>query len=284
MVGSSVVFNFIPPALRPHLRRFGLSGVAAVALVVAMIFGVNPITLISGKTAPPPAPTSTTGVPKGQGTEADLAAYPRIVAGEADATWRGFFRLASMQYQPPQVVTGDGPGVFGCGLAGKDVTVAYCPNDNHIYVDLAAYGTLRERFATGADLALAHLIAEAYGQMAQASTGQFEALQSLIDTGDAEGVTILEKQIDEQAQCHAALWAAAAGIASLADNTAVQAALADVEARRAAAIRPEGHTGIVPVLLARASPEGRLLWYRKGFEIPAAGTCRIEKIVIEGVL
>jgi predicted metalloprotease len=276
--------KFIPPALVPHLRRFGLSGVAAVALVIVMIFGVNPITLISGKTAPPPPPTSITGVPKGAGTEAELIAYPKIVAGEAEVMWRGFFRQTSMKFEGPELVTGDGPQVFGCGLAGKDLTVAYCPADNHIYVDVAAYKGLRDRFPLGADYALAHLVAEAYGQYAQQATGQFDNLRAIRAGEDAEAVAVVEKQLDEQAQCHAALWTAAAGIASLADDAGVQAALADIEARRAAVIRPESPGEIVPVLLARASAEGRKLWYSKGFAIPAAGTCRIEKIAAEGVL
>ncbi len=274
----------IPAGLVPHLRRFGLSGVAAVALIVLMIFGVNPITLISGKTAPPPPPTSITGVPKGAGTAAEFAAYPKVVAGEAEVVWRGFFRLTSMKFEAPELVTGQGQSVFGCGLAGKDLTVAYCPADNHIYVDVAAYRALRDRLPLGADYALAHLVAEAYGQYAQRATGQFDNLQAIRASGDERAIVGLEKQLDAQAQCHAALWTAAAGIASLAEDAGVQAALANVEARRAAAIRPETRRDVFPVLLTRASAESRKLWYSRGFAIPAAGTCRIEKIAAEGVL
>lgn len=276
--------KIVPPALVPHLRRFGLSGVAAVALIVVMIFGVNPITLISGKTAPPPPPTSITGVPKGAGTEAELVAYPKIVAGEAEVMWRGFFRQTSMKFEAPEIVTGDGPQVFGCGLGGKDVTVAYCPADNRIYVDVAAYKGLRDRFPLGADYAMAHLVAEAYGQYAQLATEQFDNLRAIRASEDPEAIAVLEKQLDEQAQCHAALWTAAAGITSLAENAGVQAALTDVEARRSAVTRPDSAGEIVPVLLARASADGRKLWYARGFAIPAAGTCRIEKIAAEGVL
>lgn len=278
------MLKFIPPALVPHLRRFGLSGVAAVALVIVMIFGVNPITLISGKTAPPPPPTSITGVPRGQGTDAELSAYPRIVASEAEIMWRGFFRQTSMKFEAPELVTGQGQSVFGCSLAGKDLTVAYCPAENRIYVDIAAYRSLRYRFPLGADYALAHLVAEAYGQYAQSATGQFDSLRAIRAGEDSEAITVLEKHLDQQAQCHAALWTAAAGIASLAEDAGVQAALADVEARRAAAIRPDSPGEVFPVLLTRASAEGRKLWYSKGFAIPAAGTCRIEKIAAEGML
>ena len=38
----------IPDSVMPHVRRFGFSGLAAVALVVVMLLGVNPITLLSG--------------------------------------------------------------------------------------------------------------------------------------------------------------------------------------------------------------------------------------------
>lgn len=274
--------DFIPAALKPHLRRFGLSGLLALALIGVMLAGINPITLISGKVAPPKPLTSVTGVPLGAAGPEQLAAYPSIVAGEADTMWRGFFRQASLPYSTPTMKVGESSAGFGCGLGGRDLTVFYCPADATIYVDISAYKSLRDRFTLGADYAMAHLVAEAYGQHAQAAIGQFDKVMGLRQAGDAAGLVTLSQQLDEQAQCHAAMWTSAAGIAPFTGNAAVQAALADVDARRISAAAGVEPADVIPVLLSRASGAGRAYWYDKGYAIPAAGTCRIEKIIASG--
>ena len=80
--------GLIPAGAMPHVKRFGWSGVLAVGLVIVMLAGINPVTLISGKVSPPPPPTSITGVPASSATPEQIAAYPPVVAREAELRWR----------------------------------------------------------------------------------------------------------------------------------------------------------------------------------------------------
>jgi len=48
--------GLIPAGALPHVKRFGWSGVLALGVVIVMLAGINPITLISGKVSPPPPP------------------------------------------------------------------------------------------------------------------------------------------------------------------------------------------------------------------------------------
>ena len=53
--------GLIPAGAMPHVKRFGWSGLLALGVVIVMLAGINPITLISGKVfdrTKPEEPTS----------------------------------------------------------------------------------------------------------------------------------------------------------------------------------------------------------------------------------
>lgn len=276
--------GLIPAGAMPHVRRFGLSGALALGVVIAMLAGINPVTLISGKVSPPPPPTSITGVPASTATLEQIAAYPPVVGGEAELMWRRFFWQTAIRY--PRVTLGvvETSGAFGCGMAGKDLTVLYCPDNRMVYVDADAYGRLRAEFPLGADYAVAYLIAEAYGHHVQWALGVFTDLVALQSQHDADGAAALERQIDQQAACYAGMWTITAGIDELDKNAAVMAAVAAVEANRGHAIVNLPLGKVVPEALSAASPEARAFWYDKGYAIPAPGSCKLEKIAAEGTV
>lgn len=272
----------IPASVMPHVKRFGWSGAVALVIVVVMLAGVNPITLISGKVSPPPPPTSITGVPPASATVEQIAAYPPVVAGEAELMWKRFFYQTALRY--PRVtlsVVPDANG-FGCGMGGRDLTVIYCPDNRMVYADADAYQRLRQRFPLGADYAMAYLVAEAYGHHVQWALGVFTDLVTIQSQRDDPKVAALELAIDQQAACYAAMWTITAGIKELNDNAAVMAAIAAVEANRKqeAVLLPLGR--VVPEVLRTASSEARSYWYGKGYAIPAPGSCRLDKIRSEG--
>lgn len=275
--------SFIPESFKPHIRRFGWSGLAAVGLIGVMLAGVNPITLISGQVAPPPAPTSITGVPAAGADSAALAAYPPVVGGEAELMWRRAFYQTALRYPDIAITTVADSSALGCGLAGQDVTVAYCLADLTVYVDLDAYGRLRRQFPLGADYAMALLVAEAYGAHVQGVLGSLADIATA-RAADPAASEILEKRVDMQQACYGAMWTKTAGIEPLYDNAAVVAALNAVESARqtvGAALPPET---VVPELVTPASFAGKKTWYDVGYAIPAGGNCGLDKIEASGDL
>lgn len=273
----------IPAAALPHIKRFGWSGVLAVGVVVVMLAGINPVTLITGKVSPPPPPTSITVVPASSATVTEIAAYPSIVGGEAELMWRRFFWQTAIRYPQVTMSVVETSSSFGCGMAGKDLTVFYCPDSRQIYVDSRAYERLRATYPSGADYALAYLVAEAYGHHVQWALGVFTDLMALQSRQDADGIAALERQIDQQAACYAAMWTITAGIDELDRNAAVMAAVDAVEANRRNAIIHLPPGMVVPEVLAQASPAARAFWYDKGYAIPAPGSCKLDKIAAEGL-
>jgi predicted metalloprotease len=276
--------SVIPAALVPHIKRFGWSGVIALGVVIVMLAGINPITLISGKVSPPPPPTSITGVPAASATVEQIALYPPIVAGETELMWRRFFWQTAIRYPRVTLDVVENSSGFGCGMAGKDLTVIYCPDNRMVYVDTDAYRRLRAKFPLGADYAMAYLIAEAYGHHVQWALGVFNDLIALQSLKDDEKIAELEWAIDQQGACYAAMWTITAGIDELDDNAAVMAAVDTVEANRANAIVSLPLGRVVPEVLRTASFEARSYWYTKGYAIPAPGSCKLTKIQGEGMV
>jgi uncharacterized protein len=277
--------SLIPASVMPHVRRFGISGVIATGVVVVMLLGINPISVLTGQVSPPPAPTSITGVPPADAPIEALAAYPPIVGREAELMWRRAFRLTAYQYPNISLTVASHNTTFGCGLAGKDFTVFYCVETHTVYVDLDAYDRLRQQHPEGADYAIAYLVAEAYGHHVQWKLELFDRLVAMRREGaEPAAIDALEKAIDVQAACYAAMWTIVAGIHELYDDPQVMEAVAAVQANRDRVILDLPPDRIVPEMLARASFEARKFWYDKGYAIPAPGSCAQSKIEAQGII
>ena len=273
--------TIIPASVMPHVKRFGFSGAVAAAVVVVMMLGINPISVLTGKFSPPPPPTSITGLPSADATVEIVAAYPTIVAKEAELMWRRAFHLTAFKYPRISITVASSASAFGCGLAGKDLTVFYCPETQTVYADLAAYQRLRSNHPAGADFAMAYLVAEAFGHHVQWKLAYLDELAAMRAADADPAATVrFEQELDMQAACYAAMWTIFAGIDELNLMPEVMEAVATVEANRDRAIIPEGR--IIPEALARASDGARSFWYEKGYAIPAPGSCSLAKIEAEG--
>lgn len=276
--------SLIPESVMPHVRRFGISGVIASGVVVVMMMGINPITVLTGQVSPPPPPTSITGLPPEDATTEMLAAFPPIVAGEAELMWRRAFHLTAFRYPRISISVASNRANFGCGMSGKDLTVFYCLETQTVYVDVDAYERLRARHPEGADYAMAHLVAEAFGHHVQWKLASFEELVEMRrNRTDPAVIKAFEKNLDLQATCYAAMWTITAGIDEFYDNPEIIAAVATAEANRDRAIMDLPPGQVVPESLTRASVEARKFWYDKGYAIPAPGSCSLRRIAAEGL-
>lgn len=277
--------SFIPESVMPHVKRFGFSGAIALGIVVVMLAGINPVSVLTGKVSPPPPPTSITGLPAADAPTEALIAYPAIIGKEAELMWRRIFYITAYRYPRISITVASDSSNFGCDRAGKDLTVFYCEDTQTVYVDAEAYTRLRERHPTGADYAMAHLVAEAYGNHVQWKLAHFQTLNEMrAANADPATIEALEKRLDIQAACYAAMWAVTATIEPLYDRPDVMAAVATVEANRDRAILEPAANLAVPEKFAHGSAAGRKLWYDRGYAIPAGGTCALHKIEAEGTL
>ncbi|MBU1307826.1 MAG: neutral zinc metallopeptidase [Alphaproteobacteria bacterium] len=262
-----------------HVRRFGFSGALAVSIVVVMLFGINPITVLTGQVAKPLPHTPLTAlaaIEAGDGQPADLVS---ALERETDGFWARGFRNGAAFYPAAELVMVPTRTDLGCGMSGSSIGTFYCPENSTIYVDMAAYADLVTAYPDAGHQAEAYLIGLAYGHHVQNAQKMFEERQQQSASMDQSVLDEFDERLSAQAACYAGASTKWAGLPALLDKPAIAeaigAALAggrDVTRATSRAADPLPHD------LAPASAELTRQWFDIGYAIPAIGSCRLDKI------
>ncbi len=173
-------------------------------VLLAMIFGVDPSTLLQSKAPSGSPPQQSAAAPPGQD---DLRQFVSVVLADTEDTWRDLFRRMGGVYQDPKLVLFTGAVQSACGFAQAAVGPFYCPADQKVYIDLSFYQELKNRFRAPGDFAQAYVIAHEIGHHVQnllGISGQVEALRSRVREAEANTLSV---RLELQADCFAGVWA-----------------------------------------------------------------------------
>ena len=116
------------------------------------------------------------------------------------------FQAQGQRYPAPKMVIFDGMDRSGCGTADARMGPFYCPADQSIYLDMAFFRELAERFRAPGDAAQAYVIAHEVGHHIQTITGisdRIRRAQSAVREGEANA---LQVRMELQADCYAGVW------------------------------------------------------------------------------
>ncbi|HEX6120535.1 MAG TPA: neutral zinc metallopeptidase, partial [Dongiaceae bacterium] len=134
----------------------GLGGIV-VLLIVAWIFGINPLTLLSGgdlgsggyeQQAAPDATMSSQ-------QQDEMKQFVSVVLADTEDTWNDLLPRVGAQYRDPKLVLFSGGAQSACGFAQSAVGPFYCPGDEKVYLDLDFFNELSSRFGAPGDFAQA---------------------------------------------------------------------------------------------------------------------------------
>jgi predicted metalloprotease len=235
-----------------------------IIILVALYFGVDPRMFLSNEAGPtPPAQQGEVGTPQD-----DAGTFVAAVLGDTEETWNQIFReQIGREYVEPKLVLFTQATRSACGVGQSAMGPFYCPPDQTVYIDLAFYEDLRQRFGAPGDFAQAYVIAHEVGHHVQNLLGVSEQVQQARGRLSEEEGNALSVLQELQADCYAGVWGNHAhkyrnvlepGDLEEAINAASAIGDDRVQAQTRGMIAPESFT--------HGSSAQRVAWFRRGFE------------------
>jgi len=252
----------------------GCVGLLAV-VVIAMLTGADPQKLLGllGLVQQMAPPAVEQQVPAGQPPKDDPQArfVAQVLKGTEDA-WGQVFSRDGSTYQKPTLVLFDGGVDSACGMTSAAVGPFYCPADRKLYLDLAFFRELSQRFGAPGDFAQAYVVAHEVGHHVQNLLGISDQVTALQERARSqEQANALSVRIELQADCFA-------GVYGHFDQQYLEDGDAEEGLRAAAAIgddmiqkQTQGYTS--PESWTHGSAAMRVRWLRKGLQSGDPASC-----------
>jgi hypothetical protein len=247
-----------------------------VIVLLALFFGVDPSLLLQGGAPPgavPQAPEQRVEA-RAPSREDKMADFIAAVLGSTEDTWTELFARSGRPYRKPTLVLFTGAVQSACGFAQAAVGPFYCPADQKLYIDLAFYRDLQDRFRAPGDFAQAYVIAHEVGHHVQNLLGIAEKVQAAQSRAGQRGAAALSIRMELQADCLAGIWAAHANRSKrilepgdLEEGLNAAAAVGDDRIQMASRgyVSPESFT--------HGSSQQRVRWFRRGLETSDLKAC-----------
>jgi predicted metalloprotease len=184
-------------------------GTIVIALIAALVFGVDPSSMLGGMQ------NSGSGVTQGDGspqsveqlcTSNQFAIESCNALQSLNQTWEPVFRQAGVSFNQPQLVFYTGGTPSGCGSASSAMGPFYCPQDEGIYIDTSFYNQLDRELGARGDFARYYVVAHEYGHHIQKLTGVADAIRSA-QSQQPQAANQLQVRMELQADCYAGVWA-----------------------------------------------------------------------------
>jgi len=206
--------------------------------------------------------------------EQSLAEFTSKVLATTEDVWNEIYAYAAKQHQgaqrqyvEPKLVLFSGQVASACGNASAAMGPFYCPGDSQVYIDLAFYKELSDKFEASGDFAQAYVIAHEVGHHVQNLLGISRKVQSQNGRISKEDYNRLSVRQELQADFFAGVWAHRAekkfNILERGDiqeglNAATQ--IGDDRIQK----RAQGY--VVPESFTHGSAEQRVRWFKLGLQ------------------
>jgi predicted metalloprotease len=258
-----------------------------VIAVLALLFGVDPRALFNGggsngggsaTTQPQQAPYSAPTQPGAQGAapaDRDADEVARILHTTEDV-WHAYFRQnLGRDYTEPRLVLFTDSVQSACGMAESASGPFYCPSDQKVYIDLAFYRELSERFGAPGDFAQAYVIAHEVGHHVQNLLGTSEKVHDAeVNAGSRREAAALSVRLELQADCYAGVWGNhAQSMKNILDPGDLDEALNAASAIGDDRLQKMTRGRVTPETFTHGSSAQRREWFKRGFDTGDLNQC-----------
>ena len=247
-------------------RSIGI-GTVVVALVGGMVFGINPLTILSALSGGDVAQVQQQAPAQRPPADDTMARFVSTVLADTEDVWTDVFRQGGAQYRQPALVLFRGATSTACGAGQAAMGPFYCPADQKVYIDLGFYETLKNQLGAPGEFAQAYVIAHEVGHHVQNLLG-------ISGKGDEQRGRVSKVQYNQlsvrlelQADCFAGVWA------NKAQNARQILEQGDVEAAMNAAARigddalqRSSGRAVVPESFTHGTSTQRQRWFTTGLK------------------
>lgn len=254
----------------------GIGGIV-LALVVSYFTGISPTTLLGLFEQTPLAQHAAPAAHKPPVEDKSARFVSKILASTEDV-WVDVFQRNGQKYEAPRLVLFTGSTPTACGTGQSAMGPFYCPGDHKVYIDLAFYRELRERFKAPGEFAQAYVIAHEVGHHVQNLLGVADKVQKARQRSSRAEANALSVKMELQADCLAGIWGKRANdMKSLLDPGDLEAALNAATAIGDDRLQQQSQGQIVPESFTHGSSAQRVRWFKKGFETGDMQQCNTFK-------
>ena len=255
---------------------FGCIGLVVV-LLISWVTGIDPRPLLGilglvQQVGTQSAPASQQA-PTGQAKEGDPEAqFIGVVLKETEDTWNTVFQKSGKRYVEPTLVLFDGRVSSACGMASAAVGPFYCPQDSKVYLDLAFFRELAQRFHAPGDFAKAYVVAHEVGHHVQNLLGISDKVSAAQQRAHSqEEANAYSVKLELQADCLAGVYGHFTQ--QVLDPGDVEAGLRAAASIGDDMIQKQAQGYVAPESFTHGSSEMRVKWLKRGLDVGDPSAC-----------
>lgn len=254
----------------------GIGGIV-LALVISYFTGINPMTLLGIMEQTPIARHDAPAAHRPPPNDETARFVSKVLASTEDV-WTTAFQQNGRRYENPKLVLFTGATPTACGTGQTAMGPFYCPGDHKVYIDLAFYRELKERFHAPGEFAQAYVVAHEVGHHVQNLLGIADKVHEARQrAGRAEG-NALSVRMELQADCLAGVWGKRTDtMKQVLEPGDLEAALTAASAIGDDRLQQQAQGRIVPESFTHGTSEQRVRWFRRGFETGDMNQCNTFK-------
>ena len=246
----------------------GLGGIA-IALIAALLFGVDPSTVLNSMAGGAAAPEQQVAPVSDQDSE-----FVRRVLGDTEDVWGSIFtKQLNATYPAPKLILFSRSTPGACGTAQTASGPFYCPVDQKVYLDMAFFQAISAAAGPDADFARAYAIAHEVGHHIQNVLGIMGKVQDLQRRSDEATGNALSVRLELQADCYAGVWGRFTASRGLVDKSDVTTALNTASQIGDDYLQKRSQGYSSPESWTHGSSAQRVKWYKQGFTTGDINQC-----------
>jgi len=252
-------------------KSIGL-GTIVIALIGSYFFGIDPSVILGGGGSS--APVAQEAGPAAAPANDRQYKFVSTVLADTEDVWTDIFKANNSTYVKPKLKLFTGRVNTACGTGSSASGPFYCPGDQKVYIDLAFYDLMEQRFNVAGEFAKAYVIAHEVGHHVQNLMGITDKMDAARRTSSETEMNAMSVRLELQADCFAGVWANRANQArAILESGDIDAGLAAATAIGDDTLQRQSQGTVVPDSFTHGSSAQRVRWFKKGIDSGEVAQC-----------